>query len=73
MVSCDWIGGMDGVLETTCGHAFELNDGTPTENGMKFCCYCGQVLTYVPASSAYDEEDEADMVQQQERDEVSRD
>ena len=30
--------------ETDCGHNFELNDGTPEENNMKFCCYCGKLL-----------------------------
>ncbi len=29
---------------TSCGHCFTLNDGTPTDNGMKYCCYCGKTL-----------------------------
>lgn len=31
----------DGCWETTCGNAFEINDGTPAENDMTYCCYCG--------------------------------
>lgn len=27
--------------QTTCGNAFEIYEGTPEENNMKFCCYCG--------------------------------
>ena len=30
--------------ETACGHAFTLNDGTPTDNQIAFCCYCGREL-----------------------------
>lgn len=32
------------MWETTCGNAFVLNDGTPADNEMKFCCYCGGQL-----------------------------
>lgn len=27
---------------TSCGEAFTLIDGTPTENKMRFCPYCGR-------------------------------
>lgn len=30
--------------ETDCGHIFSLNTDTPSENGMRFCCYCGKDL-----------------------------
>lgn len=26
---------------TNCGHYYIINDGTPDENKMKFCCFCG--------------------------------
>jgi hypothetical protein len=29
---------------TGCGQAFTLNDGTPAENDMRFCSYCGGEL-----------------------------
>ena len=28
--------------ETGCGNAFVFNDEGPTENGFKFCPYCGK-------------------------------
>jgi hypothetical protein len=37
---CLW-NNVDGCWETTCGNAFEINDGTPAENNMTHCCYCG--------------------------------
>jgi hypothetical protein len=30
---------------TSCGNAFSLNDGTPSDNSLKHCCYCGRHLT----------------------------
>lgn len=46
MSNCIWK--QDGVGEeawdTTCQNRFSLSDGTPSENYMKFCCYCGGVL-----------------------------
>ena len=30
--------------ETECGHAFTLIEGTPAENDMRFCPYCGGEL-----------------------------
>lgn len=39
---CGWTSDDDGTYHTGCGHAFVLNDGTPTENSMRFCCYCGK-------------------------------
>ena len=32
------------VWETGCGHAFTIIDGTPGDNYMEFCCYCGRPL-----------------------------
>lgn len=39
------------MWETECGHAFVLNDGTPSDNDMKFCCYCGEPLEQESAPS----------------------
>lgn len=33
-----------GEWNTSCGNAFCLEDGTPPENGMKYCCYCGAAI-----------------------------
>ena len=30
---------------TDCGHSFQFIDGSPKENHMKFCPYCGKKLT----------------------------
>lgn len=29
---------------TKCGNLFCLTEGSPTENKMRFCCYCGKAL-----------------------------
>ena len=29
---------------TACGGAFTVTEGTPKDNGMKFCPYCGKKL-----------------------------
>lgn len=35
--------------ETSCGNAFIINDGTPEENGFRFCTYCGEEVEQVLA------------------------
>lgn len=34
----------DEYWETACGNSFVLNDGTPSDNDLKFCPYCGKFL-----------------------------
>jgi len=29
---------------TSCNNLFNLEDSTPEENGMKFCCFCGKPI-----------------------------
>ncbi len=41
---CVWCQDEDGNWHTACDHVFVLNDGTPSENDMEFCCYCGKRL-----------------------------
>ncbi len=41
---CAWVEDENGVWETSCGHAFELNEGTPSENELRFCGYCGKLI-----------------------------
>ena len=41
---CIWHADEDGNWHTGCENLFVLNDGTPMENKMRFCCYCGQKL-----------------------------
>ena len=34
--------------ETDCGNRFTLFDGTPLENGMVYCCFCGKCIVQFP-------------------------
>ena len=44
--ACAWTQEDDeGAWATDCGELFVLNDGVPSENRMRFCCYCGGALT----------------------------
>lgn len=39
---CLWAEQEEGSYwQTGCDHAFTLMDGSPQDNGMKFCPYCG--------------------------------
>ena len=46
--NCNWDQDEDGIWQTDCGELFEINEGTPGDNGMKFCCYCGRNLIERP-------------------------
>ena len=41
---CTWKEDDDGHWHTDCNGMFTLFDGTPVENGMKYCPYCGKAL-----------------------------
>ena len=41
---CIWMEDGDGGYSTSCGKAFIINDGTPEENGMNYCPFCGKPL-----------------------------
>lgn len=54
---CQWFeDGDGGPWETKCGHHFEIIEGTPSENSMRYCCFCGKPLVEVP----YDEAEDGD-------------
>jgi hypothetical protein len=38
---CGWAEDSEGTWLTDCGEHFIVIEGTPSENGMRFCCYCG--------------------------------
>jgi len=40
---CRWVLDED-YWETSCGEAFCLNEGTPSDNDFEFCPYCGKSL-----------------------------
>ena len=48
VVPCEWIEDSDGWWRTGCDKGFVVNDGTPAENGFKYCCYCGKPLKEIP-------------------------
>lgn len=42
---CGWVIDHDGeAWDTGCGQVFVINDGTPKENGILFCPYCGRKI-----------------------------
>lgn len=41
---CAWREYADGVWNTNCGEAFVFIDGTPRDNGFRYCPYCGRML-----------------------------
>ena len=51
---CKWQEDDSGTWESQCGNSFEINDGTPEENRMLFCCYCGGEIEQIQ----YQEEEE---------------
>jgi hypothetical protein len=51
--TCAWGADDDGIYETECGNAFQLNDGTPADNNMVYCCYCGRLLDAVDATDEH--------------------
>jgi len=32
------------MWKTACGNLFTIIEGSPSENGMLFCCYCGKKI-----------------------------
>ena len=45
--TCTWWQDGDsdsGMYQTSCRRYFDLNDGTPEDNKMRWCCYCGKRL-----------------------------
>lgn len=32
------------IWESDCGGTLMLNDGPPSDNQMKFCCFCGKPI-----------------------------
>ena len=47
MKKCAWHE-ENGYWVTSCGHEFVIINGTPAENEMKYCCYCGKEIAQDP-------------------------
>ena len=46
---CNWYqDDGDGIWATDCGGVFEIIEGSPSDNDMKFCPYCGKPLEEHP-------------------------
>ena len=43
---CRWVD-CEEYYDTECGGAFTLNSGTPADNSMVFCPYCGEKIAVV--------------------------
>jgi hypothetical protein len=41
---CEWKLDNDGFYQTSCNGAFTLDSGTPSENKMVFCPFCGNEI-----------------------------
>jgi hypothetical protein len=54
---CLWGEDDDGMWETSCGHAFEFNDGDPADNAFLFCPFCGKQLKQLVYEEEPDEEE----------------
>jgi hypothetical protein len=46
LVVCGWVRESEDsdTWATGCGEYFTLNEGTPKENKMEFCCFCGNTI-----------------------------
>lgn len=58
--SCNWEQEDDwdhsGQWNTDCGMSWSMTEGTPKENGMRFCAGCGKALVEVPFVREVEEE-----------------
>lgn len=49
--------------ETDCNEYFVVLEGTPTENKMAFCCYCGKPLVEFAFPSGPDNDDDTEYLE----------
>ena len=56
-VACTWQEDEDGVWWTNCNEGHVLLEGSPYENLMTYCCYCGQPLLESPYTEPLDDEE----------------
>jgi hypothetical protein len=47
---------MSGAYMTDCGNHFNFNDDSATENGVKFCMYCGKPMQEIIPGNTEGEE-----------------
>ena len=56
---CQWVADEYESYWTSCGNGWVFEEGGPTDNDMKFCCFCGKHLVDIPYLSDYDPEEDA--------------
>ena len=56
---CEWKENGDHGWKGSCGVEFYLEDGGPSDNGMKFCIRCGNACVEVGGESVEDGHDDA--------------
>jgi len=52
---CIWSEEEDAWM-TSCDKAFSIVEGTPSDNGMKYCCYCGKNILESPIMGDMEDE-----------------
>ena len=50
---CAWREDDEGNWDTECGEKSVVNEGTPDENHMRFCWYCGLKLKVIRYAGDY--------------------
>lgn len=54
---CHWIYDDLDVWITSCGQEFNLEDGSPTDNSIRFCPYCGNGVEWEISQEDSDAQD----------------
>jgi hypothetical protein len=52
MDTCEWTQSEEDVWESACGDAWVFETGTPEDNSMRFCPFCGRKLTQCSLDAA---------------------
>ena len=56
--TCLWTEDEDGNWHTTCGEMHTFFDGGPSENGHRFCPYCGKKLVEKKYEESHEKDDD---------------
>jgi hypothetical protein len=54
---CAWAEDEEGNWDTGCGNKFIFIEGGPKDNGMEFCCYCGNKLGEIKYQEPLDQDE----------------
>ena len=56
MTKCKWKEDSGSNYDTDCGQTFCMIYGTPKENDMKYCCFCGKEIDEISFIDDLDDE-----------------